>query len=241
MDQEPGDNNVPEDQFSDMNRFDDFPAVEDFVILAVWAAGLQTLGAPWEIVHPTKRVNVQDDKIGWWVEGKGYGAHENLAEDTNVAEENSVKKYGYGVQAHNAQNNVPDDIDGSLTTRDGLYKFRDLVRDEIRRALSQAPCQIDNKYDHHDNRHRSKNCRQCIHVLDELVIPVVQVYTEVNQAHDEQGVHEVYCVYEGFEDFAGVGEKVWQVFGEDVGPDDLHRDADWEHEETGGDEGQHVH
>jgi hypothetical protein len=35
MDQEPGDNNVPEDQFSDMNRFDDFPAVEDFVILAV--------------------------------------------------------------------------------------------------------------------------------------------------------------------------------------------------------------
>ncbi len=79
MDQEPSDNNVPENEFSNMNGFDDFPAVEDFVVLAVWSAGLQTLGAPREIVHPTKRVNVQDDKIGWRVERKGDGAHENLA------------------------------------------------------------------------------------------------------------------------------------------------------------------
>jgi hypothetical protein len=35
MDQESGDDNVPEHKFSDMNRFDDFPAVEDLVVLTV--------------------------------------------------------------------------------------------------------------------------------------------------------------------------------------------------------------
>jgi hypothetical protein len=35
MDQKSGDDNVPEHKFSDMNRFDDFPAVEDLVVLTV--------------------------------------------------------------------------------------------------------------------------------------------------------------------------------------------------------------
>lgn len=76
---------VPKNEFSHVDRPDDFPGIL-YLDLSTVSTSLQAFCPPRKIIHPAQRINVQYYEVSWGVKREGYGTSNDLKDDPDISE-----------------------------------------------------------------------------------------------------------------------------------------------------------